>query len=104
MFHNVVVYGNIQITKSYSTTEDKTCQAIDVNCRGYDGKTPVLVACSFVPEDKDSDSLLSLVDRLIRGGANPNVQDPIGRTPLMYAVRYSLSTDIITLQRCRSEC
>ncbi|VDI42044.1 Hypothetical predicted protein, partial [Mytilus galloprovincialis] len=70
---------------------------VDVNCRGYDGKTPLLVACSFVPEDKDSDSVLSLVDRLIRGGANPNVQDPIGRTPLMYAVRYSLSTDIIKL-------
>ncbi|CAG2255303.1 unnamed protein product [Mytilus edulis] len=70
---------------------------VDVNCRGYDGKTPLLVACSFVPEDKDSDSLLSLVGRLIRGGANPNVQDPLGRTPLMYAVRFSLSTDIIKL-------
>ncbi|CAG2192402.1 unnamed protein product [Mytilus edulis] len=56
---------------------------VDVKCRGYDGKTPLLVACSFVPEDKDSDSLLSLVGRLIRGGANPNVQDPLGRTPLI---------------------
>ncbi|CAG2255302.1 unnamed protein product [Mytilus edulis] len=70
---------------------------VDVNCRGYDGKTPLLVACSFVPENKNSDSLFVLVEILIRGGANPNGQDPIGRTPLMYAVRHSISTGIINM-------
>ncbi|CAC5380627.1 unnamed protein product [Mytilus coruscus] len=66
---------------------------VDVNCQGYDGKIPLLEACSFVPENKDSDFLFVLVDILLNGGANPNVQDPIGRTPLMYALRYSLSAE-----------
>ncbi|CAC5401374.1 unnamed protein product [Mytilus coruscus] len=70
---------------------------VDVNCRGYDDKTPLLVACSFDPEYKNSDYIFVLVEILIRGGANPNAQDQIGRTPLMYAVRHSLSTGIINL-------
>ncbi|CAC5367606.1 unnamed protein product [Mytilus coruscus] len=72
---------------------------VDVNFQGYDGKTPLIVACSFVVEKKDSDSesLMMLISLLIKGGANTNAHDMKGRTPLMYAVRHFLSTDIIEL-------
>ena len=70
---------------------------VDVNFPGYDGKTPLIVACSFVAENKDSDSLIVLINLLLKSGANTNAQDMKGRTPLMYAVRHFLSIDIIQL-------
>ncbi|CAG2206774.1 unnamed protein product [Mytilus edulis] len=70
---------------------------VDVNFPGYDGKTPLIVACSFVAEKKDSDSLIVLINLLLKRGANTNAQDMKGRTPLMYAVRHFLSIDIIQL-------
>ncbi|VDI05608.1 Hypothetical predicted protein, partial [Mytilus galloprovincialis] len=72
---------------------------VDVNFQGYDGKTPLIVACSFVARNKnsDSESLMNLINLLIKGGANTNAHDMKGRTPLMYAVRHFLSTDIIKL-------
>ncbi|CAC5367608.1 unnamed protein product [Mytilus coruscus] len=72
---------------------------VNVNFQGYDGKTPLIVACSFVAEEKnsDSDSLIVLINLLLKSGANTNTQDMMGRTPLMYAVRHFLSIDIIQL-------
>ncbi|XP_063420656.1 ankyrin repeat domain-containing protein 50-like [Mytilus trossulus] len=70
---------------------------VDVNFQGYDGKTPLIVACSFVAENKDSDSLIVLINLLLKSGAYTNAQDMKGRTPLMYAVRHCLSIDIIQL-------
>ncbi|CAC5367607.1 unnamed protein product [Mytilus coruscus] len=70
---------------------------VNVNYQGYDGKTPLIVACSFVEEKKDSDSLIVLINLLIKCGANTNAQDIKGRTPLMYALRHCLSIDVIQL-------
>ncbi|CAG2224737.1 unnamed protein product [Mytilus edulis] len=70
---------------------------VDVNFQGYDGKTPLIVACSFQHQHQDSDSLIMLINLLIKGGANINAQDMKGRTALMYAIRHVLATDIIQL-------
>ncbi|CAC5367616.1 unnamed protein product [Mytilus coruscus] len=70
---------------------------VDVNFQGYDGKTPLIVACSFLHENENSDSMIMLINLLIKGGANINAQDMKGRTALMYAVRHVLATDIIQL-------
>ncbi|XP_063420657.1 ankyrin repeat domain-containing protein 50-like [Mytilus trossulus] len=70
---------------------------VDVNFKGYDGKTPLIVACSFLHQNEDSDSMITLINLLIKGGANVNAQDKKGRTALMYAVRHVLATDIIQL-------
>ncbi|CAG2223361.1 unnamed protein product [Mytilus edulis] len=68
---------------------------VDVNFQGYDGKTPLIVACSFLHQNEDSESMITLINLLIKGGANTNAQDMKGRTALMYAVRHVLATDII---------
>ena len=68
---------------------------VDVNFQGYDGKTPLIVSCSFLHQNEDSDSMIKLINLLIKGGANVNAQDMKGRTALMYAVHHVLATDII---------
>ncbi|CAC5367615.1 unnamed protein product [Mytilus coruscus] len=70
---------------------------VDVNFQGYDGKTPLIVACSCLHENENSDCMILLINLLIKGGANINAHDMKGRTALMYAVRHVLATDIIQL-------
>ncbi|XP_063420660.1 ankyrin repeat domain-containing protein 34B-like [Mytilus trossulus] len=70
---------------------------VDVNFQGYDGKTPLIVACSFLHQNEESDSMIMLINLLIKGGANINAQDMKGRSALMYAVRHVLATDIIQM-------
>ena len=68
---------------------------VNIDIQGYDGKTPLIVACSFVPEDFENETLVVLIEFLLKNGASPNLQDIKGRTALMYAFRHALSVDII---------
>ena len=69
----------------------------DVNYQGYDGKTPLSIACSFIHQTDDDGKVLFLVKLLLRHGANTNIQDINGRTPLMHAFRYGSSSEVVNL-------
>lgn len=69
---------------------------VDIDYQGYDGKTPLIVACSFLPEENtEKEPLLPIIKLLLKEGADPNVHDLKGRTAIMYAFRHALSIDIV---------
>ena len=68
---------------------------VNINNTGYDGKTPLIVACSFVPEKCENETLMIIIECLLKNGANPNLQDIKGRTAIMYAFRHAISFEII---------
>lgn len=70
---------------------------VDLDNQGYDGKTPLIIACSFVPEeeDRDTETLAVLIKLLLQNGADPNMKDIMGKTAIMYAFRHALSLSVI---------
>ncbi|VDH99830.1 Hypothetical predicted protein [Mytilus galloprovincialis] len=68
----------------------------DVNYQGYDGKTALMIACSFISQS-EKDKVIFFVKLLLDRGADPNLRDINGRTVLMHAFRYRASTSVVKI-------
>lgn len=68
----------------------------DLNTQSYDGKTPLMVACCAHYDNHDEDRI-AIVKQLLKHKADTNIQDVRGRTALMYALRYTVSPEIVKL-------
>ena len=69
----------------------------EVDYQGYDGKTALIIACSFIQQDDSDPRVVFLVKTLLNHGADPNIQDLYGKTALMHAFRYHSSPEIVKL-------
>lgn len=67
----------------------------EVDYQGYDGKTALMIACSFIQQDDGDPNVAFLVKTLLDHDADPNVQDFNGKTALMYAFCYNSPPDVI---------
>jgi ankyrin repeat protein len=64
-------------------------QGADVNAKGYDGQTPLMIAARYKQKE--------VAELLIGHGADVNARDSNGMTPLHAAVTKSYNKDIVEL-------
>ncbi|CAC5419979.1 unnamed protein product [Mytilus coruscus] len=68
----------------------------DVNYQGYDGKTALMIACSFISQT-EKEKVMYFVKLLLDRDADPNLQDINGRTVLIHAFRYRASPSVVNI-------
>lgn len=69
----------------------------DVNYRGYNGKTALIIACCFLQQKDEEGTIVRIVELLLNKGADPNLTDMNGRTAIVHAFRYNASSNVVRL-------
>lgn len=69
----------------------------DVNYRGYNGKTALIIACCFLQQKDEEETIVRIVELLLQKGADPNLTDMNGRTAIVHAFRYNASSNVVRL-------
>ena len=69
----------------------------DVNYRGYNGKTALIIGCCFLQQKDNEETIVRIVELLLNKGADPNLTDMNGRTAIVHAFRYNASSNVVRL-------